>query len=361
MKRHSKAGSKRVKTQRRKTVSAKRVNQPPTASRRAPSPSNPELKVAQLVRERGEALEWQRATSDILRAITAMPGDADGTLRKIAETTARLFGAVGVSFRIAEGDEFKLSVGVGQGVEQINAKLYDDPAKRPTVGGSNLPGTVVRLNQQIHVPDLDDLDAEKADWPGLQVARASGIRTIVGTPLRTKGRAIGALMVNRNALQPFEPIELQLLQTFADQAVIAIENARLLNELRQRTTDLTVRTADLTEALERQTATSEVLQVISSSPGDLQPVFATMLEKAVRICDATFGDVYRPHGDTIQLVATQNTPRAFVEVLKQTPHLRPSSSLGVRVVATEISGPSHRPCGRPGLHRATLSIYRCRC
>ena len=82
---------------------------------------------------------------------------------------------------------------------------------------------------------------------------------------------------------------LTLVQNFAAQAVIAIENARLLNELRQRTTDLTERTADLTEALEQQTATSEVLQVISSSPGDLEPVFATMLEKAVRICDASFG------------------------------------------------------------------------
>ena len=139
----------------------------------------------------------------------------------------------------------------------------------------------------------------------------------------------------RQEVRPFTDKQIELVSSFANQAVIAIENARLLNELRQRTTDLTVRTADLTEALEQQTATSEVLQVISSSPGDLQPVFATMLEKAVRICDATFGDVYRPHGDTIELVATQNTPRAFVEVLKQTPHLRPSSSLGVQLVTTK--------------------------
>ena len=98
---------------------------------------------------------------------------------------------------------------------------------------------------------------------------------------------------------------------FAAQAVIAIENARLLNELRQRTTDLTERTADLTEALEQQTATSEVLQVISSSPGDLEPVFAAMLEKAVRICDAKFGNIYRWDGDALHLVATRNTPPAF--------------------------------------------------
>ena len=94
----------------------------------------------------------------------------------------------------------------------------------------------------------------------------------------------------------------------------------MLNELRQRglrTTDLTERTADLTEALEQQTATSEVLQVISGSPSDLQPVFATMLEKAVRICDATFGNVYRWDGEALHLVATRNTPPAFAEARRR--------------------------------------------
>jgi hypothetical protein len=93
------------------------------------------------------------------------------------------------------------------------------------------------------------------------------------------------------------------VKNFASQVVIAIENARLLSELRQRTTDLTERTADLTEALEQQTATSEVLQVISSSPGDLEPVFASMLENAVRICDAKFGNIYRWDGDALHLLA----------------------------------------------------------
>ena len=192
-----------------------------------------ERKVELRTQELRESLEGQTATSDILRAIAASPGDAEGSLRKIAETTARLFGAAGVSFRIAEGDAFKWSVGVGQGAEQITTSLYDDPALRPTVGGRNLPGTVVRENRQIHLPDLDHLDDEFADWPGPPVARRAGIRTMVGTPLRTKGSAIGAFTVYRNVPQPFEPAELQLLQSFADQAVIAIENARLLTELRE--------------------------------------------------------------------------------------------------------------------------------
>ena len=125
---------------------------------------------------------------------------------------------------------------------------------------------------------------------------------------------------------------------FAAQAVIAIENARLLNELRHRTTDLTERTADLTEALEQQTATAEVLQVISSSPGDLEPVFATMLEKAVLICDANFGNIFRYDSDgLLHLIASYNTPSAFADLRRRSP-FRPSANLDIpmsRTVATK--------------------------
>ena len=121
----------------------------------------------------------------------------------------------------------------------------------------------------------------------------------------------------------------------AAQAVVAIENARLLNELRQRTTDLTERTADLTEAPEQQTATSEVLQVISSSPGDLKPVFATMLENSVRICDAKFGGVYRCDDDTLHLVATHNLPLAYAEIRRDEPFRPKSDSPLGRTVATK--------------------------
>ena len=228
-----------------------------------------------LLTELRESLERQTATSEILRAIAASPGDAEGSLHKIAETTARLFDAAGVSFRIAEGDEFKLSVGVGQGAEQVTTDLYADPALRPTVGGRNLPGKVVRENRQIHLPDLDHLDSEFADWPGPPVARRAGIRTIIGTPLRTKGTAIGALNVYRNVLRPFEPAEMQLLQTFADQAVIAIENARLLSELR--------------ELLEQQTATAEVLSVIELPWRSAAGVRGDGGEAHATICEADAG------------------------------------------------------------------------
>ena len=122
---------------------------------------------------------------------------------------------------------------------------------------------------------------------------------------------IGAIAIYRQEVRPFTDKQIALVKNFAAQAVIAIENARLLNELRQRTTDLTERTADLTEALKQQMATSEVLQVISSSPGDLEPVFATMLESAATMCGAKFGNIFRWNGEVLNLAATYNTPPAF--------------------------------------------------
>jgi two-component system, NtrC family, sensor kinase len=192
-----------------------------------------------------------------------------------------------------------------------------------------MAGTVVRENRQIHLPDLDHLEGEQADWPGVVVARRTGIRTMVGTPLRTKDRCIGALMVYRNVRQPFEPAELQLLQSFADQAAIAIENARLFESERQGR-------RELAESLEQQTATAEVLRVISSSPGDLDPVFAAMLEKAVAICEAKFGNIYRWNGDALHLVATCNTPPAFAEARRYSALKRPGAlTVTGRTLATK--------------------------
>ena len=204
-------------------------------------------------------------------------------------------------------------------IESQKGQLFA-PGRKSVIGRVLLEGKSVQISDVLADPE----------YALRETARLGGFRTILGVPLLREGIPIGVLLLQRAAVRPFNEKQIKLVETFADQAVIAIENVRLFEAEQQRT-------QELTESLEQQTATSEVLQVISSSPGDLQPVFAAMLEKAVRVCDATFGDVYRPHGDAIQLVAMQNTPPAFAEALKHTPHFRPSSSVGVRMVATKTA------------------------
>jgi GAF domain-containing protein len=170
---------------------------------------------------------------------------------------------------------------------------------------------------------------------------------------------IGSFSLYRQEVRPFTDKQIELVKNFAAQAVIAIENARLLGELRQRTTDLTERTTDLTEALEQQTATSEVLQVISSSPGDLQPVFQTMLEKAVHICDAKFGNIYRWDGEELHLVATDNTPTAFAEERKRTalPYT-PNDPVGRMIRTKALVHAADLATEREYLERANPGIVR---
>ena len=177
---------------------------------------------------------------------------------------------------------------------------------------------VMRTARTVHLADLAIARSYiERDPRMVNAVEVGSIRTVVGVPLLKDNELIGLIGIYRQEVRPFGEKQIALVTNFAAQAVIAIENARLLNELRQRTGDLTERTADLTEALEQQTATSEVLQVISSSPGDLQPVFATMLEKAVRLCDATFGNIYRWDNELSNLVASHNTPPALVEARRR--------------------------------------------
>jgi GAF domain-containing protein len=140
---------------------------------------------------------------------------------------------------------------------------------------------------------------------------------MLGVPLLREGTPIGVIILTRLKVRPFTDKQIALVSTFADQAVIAIENTRLLNELRQRTDDLS-------EALEQQTATSEVLRVISSSPGELEPVFQTMLANAVQICGAKFGVTSLREGDAFRVIATHGAPSAFVEQRRREPLIRPT-------------------------------------
>jgi GAF domain-containing protein len=161
-------------------------------------------------------------------------------------------------------------------------------------------------------------------------------QSMIGVPLMRKGEPIGVIGLSRNRVAPFAQREIDLVTTFANQAVIAIENARLLSELRQRTADLSYRTAELTQALEQQTATAEVLQVISRSPGDLEPVFASMLENAVRICDASFGAMQlREDERHFRRVALHNAPPQFLKFHERAPVISIADAAALRRIVTE--------------------------
>src|SRR4029077_16555888 len=141
------------------------------------------------------------------------------------------------------------------------------------------------------------------------------VRTMLGVPLAREGTVIGAIVLQRGKRRPFTDKKIELASTFADQAVIAIENTRLFDEVRART-------KELTESLEQQTATSEVLQVISSSQGELEPVFQAMLENATRLCEATFGSMLFYDGDTFRRVAMHNAPSPFAKFNETEPLIR---------------------------------------
>ena len=181
-----------------------------------------------------------------------------------------------------------------------------------------LPGSHLdRLRQTKRVSYTADYAAEGIPAPPVTLG---GARSTVDVPMLKDDELVGAFSIYRQEVRPFTEKQIELVKNFAAQAVIAIENARLLHELRG--------------ALERQIATSEVLQVISRSPGDLEPAFAAMLEKAVRICGAKFGNIYRAEGDGLCNVATHNTPAAFAEALRGAPYFSPGPNNPVRRLRT---------------------------
>jgi GAF domain-containing protein len=201
---------------------------PPKSGKRASGKSKSET--ATLKSQLRTAQDRQTASAEILRTIGSVSGDAERCLYQIAETTKRLFEASSVSIFVAEGDKWGQIVHDGASSKRIGAEV---PVDQLRIGGHSLPGATFSENRQIHLPDLNHVDPAIADWPGLRPSRAAGTRTLLGTPLRRAGYAIGVLIVHRNRLAPFSEDELSLLQNFADQAAIAIHNARLFNEVQQ--------------------------------------------------------------------------------------------------------------------------------
>src|SRR5262249_54562004 len=183
---------------------------------------------------------------------------------------------------------------------EVTERMMREPLE-PTDAGS-IVGRVLFEGKAVHLIDAQaDLDKDMA-----RIARMTGTHSLLGVPLMREGSPIGILLLQRSVIQPFTDKQIGLATTFADQAVIAIENVRLFDEVQART-------RELSEALEQQTATSEVLRVISSSPGELEPVFQAMLENAVRICEAKFGVLYQYDGKLFHPEALVGVPQALIE------------------------------------------------
>src|SRR5262245_49405147 len=234
-----------------------------------------EQSVEELRRQLAEALETQTATAAILRVIASSPGDLTPVLSAVAESAARLCDAFDALVLLRKGDELHTLAHHGP----IPARPGGPIARDWVIGRAFLDRTPVQVA---------DLTIAGADFPrGQAMAVRDGFRTSLAIPLqRQKGEPVGAICVRRTEVRPFTEKQISLLQTFADQAAIAIENSRLFEAEQTRTRELTERTQELTAALEYQTATSDVLAVISRSKFDLQPVMDTLVQAAGRLCDA---------------------------------------------------------------------------
>jgi GAF domain-containing protein len=274
-------------------------------------------------RELTDALERQTATGAILSAIAASPTDVQPVLDAVVESAARLCEARDATIFLRDGDELV-----------VRAHHGPIPLSRSSVpiGRDWLVGRVVMERNAIQV---EDLLATGEEFPGShQMALLSGHRTTFAMPLIREDDAIGALLIRRTEVRPFSAKQMDVLKIFADQAVIAIQNVRLFEEVQTRNRDLRI-------ALEQQTATSELLKVIGRSTFDLQPVFERLAESAVRLCEAERAVVFRYDGEFLRAVAWHN----------------PSSELRDFLAANPIRLGRHTGAARAGLERKTIHIH----
>jgi GAF domain-containing protein len=260
-----------------------------------------------------ESLEYQTATSDVLKVISRSTFNLQPVLDTVAETAARLCDADQAAIYRREGESARLVTNFGFPPEyetytrSLGAFPIDPNAK--AVGQRTLVE-----GRPVHVHDV-------AAVPGYwEIAITLGKqRTSLGVPLLREGETIGNIMLARQRVEPFTDRQIELVSTFADQAVIAIENTRLMTEQR--------------EALEQQTATAEVLQVINASAGDLERVFDTILEKAIVLCEASFGGLATYDGECFQVVATRGMPTGLADALRGRGPLRPSPGMAYDQIA----------------------------
>jgi GAF domain-containing protein len=278
-----------------------------------------------------ESLEQQTATSEVLKVISSSPGELQPVFDAVLENATRVCEAkFGMLFRVVANDVSPVaSYGMPPPfLNYVRGNTFHPSQNAPIM-------KVARTKTMAHVVDFSKeqayLDRDPMVVAGVELA---GVRTLIVVPMLKEDDIVGIFAIFRQEVRPFTDKQIALVQNFAAQAVIAIENTRLLNELRQRTDDLS-------EALEQQTATSEVLKVISSSPGDLQPVFEAMLENAVGICQAKFAALILVEGGMVRTVASLGLPPKLADFMKSTPQ-RPDPRTGIgAIIRTKSREPAH--------------------
>ena len=311
-----------------------------------------------LLNELRESLQQQTATSEVLQVISSSPGELEPVFQAMLANAVRICEAKFANLFLCDGDAFRIVALHGAPLAYAEARKRD-PLVRPPPDSAL--GRVASTKQVAHIADIEKTRSYIEHDPFVRGVELAGYRTIVAVPMLEDNDLIGAIVVFRQEVQPFTEKQIELVKNFANQAVIAIENTRLLNELRQRTDDLS-------EALEQQTATSEVLHVISSSPGELEPVFQSMLENATRICEASFGTLLLYDGDVFRHVALHNAPQAWAAEQQRDPvPPRHAARVLYRVAVHEAGCPHcrHRRRNIPMSPSArfagarTLLSYRC--
>jgi len=267
-----------------------------------------------LLNELRESLQQQTATADVLKVISRSTFDLQAVLDALVHSAARLCEADAVIIGRPKGETYYFEASYGYSREYAEfVATHPAGTDRGTVSGR-----VLLERKIVHVPDV----LADPEYTYGAVQKIGGYRTVLGVPLMREGTPIGVMAANRHRVRPFSDRHIELLTAFADQAVIAIENTRLLNELR--------------ESLQQQTATADVLRVISSSPGELEPVFQAMLEKAVRICEAKFGVLFQSEREALRAVALHGAPALYAEERRRNPVIRPSARTALgRAMATK--------------------------
>ena len=265
--------------------------------------------------------QQQTATADVLKVISSSPGELEPVFNAMLEKATHICEAkFGVLFQ-SEGDGLR-AVAMHDAPQPYVEERRRNPIIRPAP--TTALGRALATKQPVHMADVLNEPQYFNVPPGYtsaQLTKLAGARTVLAVPMLKENNLVGAIVIYRQEVRPFTDKQTELIKNFASQAVIAIENARLLNELRQRTNDLT-------EALGQQTATSEVLQVISSSPGDLKPVFQAMLSKAMHICEAKFGIMFDFANGAFRACSSYGLPPAFADFHREWRIWGPDTGLG---------------------------------